>query len=408
MLHAKAVLLVDDGQPEVAKLHVILKQRVGADNHGGLAGGDQLQLVGARLALELARHPGHRQPQGTEPALEVVEVLLGQNLGWRHERYLPTRFDGLQRCERGDHCLAGANITLHQPQHWPRLGQIEQNLVSHPALGAGQRKPELGDKAVRQFAGGAHRRGLVGAHLGAQAQHGQLVRHQLFKGQAVLCPVAAVLQGFQVDIRRRPMQQLYCFTQRRQPIFLGQGRGQPLGQVVALGQPGQGAVGQAAQALLGQPLGGRVDGREGVADGQRLGVIQVVQLRVIDLKAGRTGPHLTVTAPVATTAQARLERGGKVVKAQAQRAAAVLQAAQQAATPAHDHLGGQHRAFHHGVQTRLQGADGGDAGTVLITQRQVKQQVLDRAQAQPVELVGQRRSDALENGQRGVFGHWGG
>ena len=47
------------------------------------------------------------------------------------------------------------------------IRQIEQNLVSHPALGAGQRKPELGDKAVRQFAGGAHRRGLVGAHLGA-------------------------------------------------------------------------------------------------------------------------------------------------------------------------------------------------------------------------------------------------
>ena len=95
LLHAKAVLLVDDGQPEIAKLYVILKQRVGADNHGGLAGGDQLQLVGALLALELARYPGHRQPQGTEPALEVVEVLLGQNLGWRHQRYLPTRLDGL-------------------------------------------------------------------------------------------------------------------------------------------------------------------------------------------------------------------------------------------------------------------------------------------------------------------------
>ena len=51
LLHAKAMLLVDDRQAQVVELHFILKQRVGTDHHGGFAGGNHLQLVGACFAF---------------------------------------------------------------------------------------------------------------------------------------------------------------------------------------------------------------------------------------------------------------------------------------------------------------------------------------------------------------------
>ncbi len=59
LLDAKAMLFVDDCQAQIAELHVVLEQRVSADNHHRLAAGDQLQLVAARLALQFAGDPGH-------------------------------------------------------------------------------------------------------------------------------------------------------------------------------------------------------------------------------------------------------------------------------------------------------------------------------------------------------------
>ncbi len=225
------------------------------------------------------------------------------------------------------------------------MGQIKQDLVSHPALGAGQRKAQLRDKAVGQLTGSAHRRRLVRPHLGAQPQHGQLMGHQLLERQSVLGPVAAVLQGLEVDVRRRAVQQLYGFAQRRQLIGLGQLRRQPFGQVIAFGEPGQRRVTETAQTLLRQPFGGGVNRCQGIADRQRLSAVEVVQLWVIDFQSGGARPYFAIAAPAAAAAEVGLERGGKIVEAQAEGTAAVLNAAEQAAAPAHDHLSAEHCAF---------------------------------------------------------------
>ena len=95
LLHAKAVLLVDDRQAQVVKLHFVLKQCVSAHHHGRLAGGDHLQLVGAGLTLEFACDPGNRQSKRGKPALEVVKVLFSKNLGRCHQRDLPAGFQCL-------------------------------------------------------------------------------------------------------------------------------------------------------------------------------------------------------------------------------------------------------------------------------------------------------------------------
>ena len=41
LMHAEAVLLVDDGEREVAELDALLKQRMGADGDVDLAGGER-------------------------------------------------------------------------------------------------------------------------------------------------------------------------------------------------------------------------------------------------------------------------------------------------------------------------------------------------------------------------------
>ena len=90
-----------------------------------------------------------------------------------------------------------------------------------------------------------------------------------------------------------------------------------------------------------------------------------------------------------------LLRLAEMVEAQAQGAAAVLQAHQQAAAAPHHHVGAGHHALDHRVGPWPQGADGGDAGTVLVAQGQVEQDVLQGFQAYPSELLRQRGAYAL-------------
>ena len=89
-MHTKAVLLINYRQSEFVKLHVFLKQGVGADDDLGLAIGDLFQNHRARLALLLAGKPGNLDAQGFEPVIEVVPVLLGEDFGGRHYRRLIT------------------------------------------------------------------------------------------------------------------------------------------------------------------------------------------------------------------------------------------------------------------------------------------------------------------------------
>ncbi len=70
LLYAEAVLLVDDGQCQVVKLHLGLEQCMGTDHHGRAAG-DLLQRGCPRLALELAGQPGGFDAKWLEPFAEI-------------------------------------------------------------------------------------------------------------------------------------------------------------------------------------------------------------------------------------------------------------------------------------------------------------------------------------------------
>ena len=75
LLDPEPVLLVDDEQPEVGELHVLLDQRVRADDDAGLAGRGVVQRLLAGLGAERAGeqlHPGGAVGSPEHAALREV------------------------------------------------------------------------------------------------------------------------------------------------------------------------------------------------------------------------------------------------------------------------------------------------------------------------------------------------
>ena len=138
--HAKAVLLVNDGQRQVFELHLVLNDRVRAHHQFGLAAGNQTQHLAPGLGFLAAREPGRGDAQGRQPAHQLGKVLLGQNFGRRHQRALPTRLHTNGGSQRRHHGFAGTYIALKQTVHGGGTRQVTRNFFAHAALRSGQRK----------------------------------------------------------------------------------------------------------------------------------------------------------------------------------------------------------------------------------------------------------------------------
>ena len=249
LLHAKAVLFIDDHQRQFGKAHFLLKQRVGAHHHWGAAS-NLLQGAGAGLALEFAGQPGDFDTQRREPFAEVDEVLLGKNLGGGHQRHLIAGLQSLKCGKSGDHGLACADIALHQAQHRLALAEVVGDFRADALLCAGGGKPQVGQVLLRQGFRQGQCWGLLRANAFAQALQRQLVSQQFLEGQAMLGPVAAFGQFFQVGIRRRSMQIANGLIERAELVIVGQLTRQPIRQAVRA-EARQGLFTELTQTLLG-------------------------------------------------------------------------------------------------------------------------------------------------------------
>ena len=65
-------------------------------------------------------------------------MLLGQDLGWCHERNLEAGFHCEQHCRNRHHSLARTNIALQQTVHRPLVREIVMQLADHAHLRACQ------------------------------------------------------------------------------------------------------------------------------------------------------------------------------------------------------------------------------------------------------------------------------
>ena len=205
------MLLVDDRQAQLLKLHLLLDDGVRAHHQRRLAACDGGQHLAARLLLLAAGEPGHalaaRLQQRREPVDQLGEVLLGQDFGGRHQCALPAGVDGDAGRQRGHHRLAAAHVALQQAVHGLHAAQVARNLFAHAALRAGELERQHGQQLLVHAAalGAQHGRAQMLARP-ARFQLRQLLRQQLLGLQALPGGVAVVFQLGQRHIVRRLVQ----------------------------------------------------------------------------------------------------------------------------------------------------------------------------------------------------------
>jgi hypothetical protein len=128
-VHAEAVLLVDNGQREIAECHVVLEQRVGADDEIDVACGEAGEDFGPLLAALASGEDRDPDAGSFGKLLDGGEVLPCQDFRWCHQRRLPAGFDHRRSRQQCDHGFARADIAVQKPQHPVRLREIGDDIA---------------------------------------------------------------------------------------------------------------------------------------------------------------------------------------------------------------------------------------------------------------------------------------
>ena len=138
LLHAEPVLLIDDDQPQVGELHLVVEQSVGTDGDPSLSAHDLQQgILAGRAVLGAGQQHNLSAPRVTgqharlrklpKHGRDAGEVLLRQRLGGRQQHRLPATVDhsghGQQRHQR----LSCSDFTVQQPLHGRRGRQVRSN-----------------------------------------------------------------------------------------------------------------------------------------------------------------------------------------------------------------------------------------------------------------------------------------
>ena len=204
LLHAEALLLVDDHEAEPPGRHIVLEQRVRADEHVHRA------LRHARedgLAFGRGRGAGQHRPGdagGIEQRPQTLAVLAREHLGGSHEQSLRTRVRGRREREGGDDGLAGAHVAQQQVVRRLRRSEGGEDVALGLLLLVG--KPEGHRLGERRHARPVHRVDDLFAPVRALVRLAH--EHQLEQQQLLVHEAAARLGHFvhrmrEVDARQR-------------------------------------------------------------------------------------------------------------------------------------------------------------------------------------------------------------
>ena len=292
MLHAEALLLVDDHETEVLEHDVALDEAVGADQDVDLAPGDGREnpaLFGSRA--EAAEHLDGHGVAGHALA-EGVEVLLGEDGGGHQHRHLPAVQHRLEGGADGHLGLAVTDVAADQAVHRARLLHVGLGLVDGPELvggfGEGERRLEF---ALPGRIGRERVPGLGGAPgLDFQQLRGQIQRGPLGGGPGLLPAAgadAAQLRARpgQADIPRDQVRFLQRHVQRDLVVEF---EGDDLAQAVARLDFGQAAV--EGDAVL------QMDDEVALDE---LGEVE----QLVDLRRGRHGARVQAGAALPLAAE---------------------------------------------------------------------------------------------------------
>ncbi len=401
LVHAEAVLLVDDGEREIVKRHFFLEQRVGADQQIDVA---ERQPVENALALAAALAPGqdrHAQAGGFRQRRDSGEMLAGEDFGRRHEGGLPPGFDDGGRRDQRHHGLAGADIALQQPQHALRAGEVGDDVVDRLLLRMGERIGQAFEDARAQAAFAGRAAAGLPAHMRAHQRERELAGQQFVIGEPR--PRQALRQN--VVRLGRPVQMAQRGGEGGKALARDPGLVLPFGQIR---QPRQRVVHRPPHIAGGQPLGQRIDRLDQRQRGEALLVHHAVgmhhlQHAVVEFGGAGDVARLAHRQQLLQVVAARVEIGqrdvaGVVVGVDAIGRARAMRRRRPVIVHRHrhgDHLAGLHVA-QFGARAAVDGA-----------RRQMKQEI-DHARRLALEQPGivlfQLRPDAGQAGERGEQG----
>ena len=167
LLDAEAVLLVDDGESEVAELHVRLYEGVRADENLNTSLLDAFEGFAALFPLDIPGEERHVDANLLHLVAESAVMLFGKNFGRSHDARLEAVVDGKEGHQCGDDGLARTHIALQQAVHlvsrlqvgmylpddaFLRLGEAEGQHVAVEGvelLGDAREAPSLGHRLPR-------------------------------------------------------------------------------------------------------------------------------------------------------------------------------------------------------------------------------------------------------------------
>ena len=189
---AEAVLLVDDDEAEPQELDGILEERVRPDEHVDAPAGERVEDLRARLALHAPRQELGAEARLAEDPEDRREVLLGEDLGRRHERRLPPALGGEDGREDGDDRLAAPDVALQEAPHGPARAEVLADLPDDALLrGRERERQRLLEARADRVVGREDGRGHAVA-LGPSALEADLELEELLVDEAV-------------QVRRRPL-----------------------------------------------------------------------------------------------------------------------------------------------------------------------------------------------------------
>ena len=251
--HAEAMLLVDHRERERLEDHVVLDQRMGADQKIDLAGRKPRQDIAALLALFAAGEDRDPQTRTLGQRRDGLDVLAREDFGRRHQCGLLADLGDGSGGQQRHHGLARADIALQQPQHADRLAQIVGDRSRGLLLRRRQRIGQRVDDPAAQMAvaGVAVARGP--AQLRPHQRQRQLTGQQFVEGKPR--PIRTIGQ----DIRQldRHMHAVQRFGDRRKFAAADHFRTDPLRQLRQLLQRLRHRAPQRAER---QPFRERIDG----------------------------------------------------------------------------------------------------------------------------------------------------
>ena len=212
---AETVLLVDDRQAQLTELDRFLDQRVRAD--------DEVQRTAGELGLCFSsffgrRRPGqerHAESRRLEQPADVDVMLLGKDLGRRHERDLEAVLHRDERGHQRDDGLPRPDVTLKQAVHRVRSLHVADNLANDLLLIAGQPERQYAPRRFTHVIGDDDGPRL---HLRARAALAQykpaLEEEELLEDQAALRRRAERVELLKASSLGRKMR----VTERRTPV----------------------------------------------------------------------------------------------------------------------------------------------------------------------------------------------